>query len=85
MNKVWRGEAFIPNEYFPPNVDKFNAYAIHGQPENQRIYKALFPSNGAQPDFHALEYFQNLDFEIDQKTISQFWKNALNKNCTSFQ
>ena len=47
--------------------------------------KALFPSNGAQPDFHALEYFQNLDFEIDQKTISQFWKNALNKNCTSFQ
>ena len=41
MNKVWRGEAFIPNEYFPPNVDKFNAYAIHGQPENQRIYKGI--------------------------------------------
>jgi hypothetical protein len=28
--KVWFGKARIPASYFPPNVTKFNAYAIHG-------------------------------------------------------
>ncbi|KAK3099275.1 hypothetical protein FSP39_001969 [Pinctada imbricata] len=26
----WKGVAYIPWEYFPPGVTKFNAYAIHG-------------------------------------------------------
>lgn len=83
-NNIWRGEAFIPNEYFPPDIDKFNAYAIHGQPESQRIYKSLFPSNATQPDFHALEFFQTFDMKIDQDTLSDFWMEALGKNCTEY-
>ena len=85
-NKTWRGEAFIPNEYFPPNVDKFNAYAIHGQPEDQRIYKSLFPSTGGKPDFHALEFFEplNADLEIEQKNLSDFWKRAIGKKCIAY-
>ena len=27
----WRGTAVIPSDYFPPNVVKFNAFAIHGK------------------------------------------------------
>ena len=78
--KIWKGKAFIPNEYFPPNVDKFNAYAIHG-PENQRVFKSLFPFDpNLSMDFHRLEFFQPLNFEVEQKVISDFWQNALNKN-----
>ena len=78
--KIWKGIAHIPNEYFPPNVDKFNAYAIHG-PENQRIFKSLFPFDPELPlDFHRLEFFQAFDFDVDQKSVSKFWQDALNKS-----
>ena len=30
-NGKWNGHAKLPREYFPTNVDKFNAYAIHGE------------------------------------------------------
>ena len=75
-NKSWKGEAFIPNEYFPPNVDKYNAYAIHG-PEDKRVYKALFPSDGENPDFHDLKSFKPLELAIDQNSISKFWQDAM--------
>ena len=32
----WKGEARIPVSYFPPNITRFNAYAIHGPPEDRR-------------------------------------------------
>ena len=77
QKKIWKGIAHIPNEYFPPNVDKFNAYTIHG-PENDRIFKSLFPFDPELPlDFHRLEFFQDFDFHVDQKSVSEFWKDAL--------
>ncbi|XP_043917605.1 UPF0462 protein C4orf33 homolog isoform X2 [Protopterus annectens] len=38
----WSGEAFLPWNMFPPGINKFNAYAIHGS-EEKRTYEALFP------------------------------------------
>ena len=28
--KMWTGRARVPAAYFPPNVNRWNAYAIHG-------------------------------------------------------
>ncbi|XP_014785367.1 UPF0462 protein C4orf33 homolog isoform X2 [Octopus bimaculoides] len=61
----WRGIAYIDNEYLPENVTKFNAFAIHGS-KDSRIYSALFPAPKGQfeyPDFHRLEYFQEVSFD----------------------
>lgn len=38
----WNATAIIPWEYFPPNVDKMNSYAIHGSGIG-RMYEALYP------------------------------------------
>ena len=43
----WTGYAKIPVEYFPPNMDKFNAYGIHGT-NDSRIYEALYPAKDGQ-------------------------------------
>jgi hypothetical protein len=62
-NSRWHGVAKIPLSYFPPDVSKFNAYAIHGS-EPDRHYEALYPvpkEAFEQPDFHRLEYFQDID------------------------
>ncbi|KAK3576856.1 hypothetical protein CHS0354_012911 [Potamilus streckersoni] len=69
---VWSGEAYIPVEYFPPKVSKFNAYAIHGS-ETSRQYEALYPITTGQhqePDFHRLEYFQKIEF---QSIVDENW------------
>ena len=42
-NKTWKGNAIIPMDYFPPEVAKINAYAIHGSGEC-RQYEALYPA-----------------------------------------
>ncbi|XP_053559634.1 UPF0462 protein C4orf33 homolog isoform X2 [Bombina bombina] len=63
---VWEGSALLPWDYFPPSVDRFNAYAIHGSGE-KRTYESLYPvpenelQEGQQPDFHRLEYFRPLN------------------------
>ncbi|XP_007523241.2 UPF0462 protein C4orf33 homolog [Erinaceus europaeus] len=63
----WEGRAHLPWSYFPPDVTKFNAYAIHGS-EQQRRYEALYPVplrelwQAPLPDFHRLEYFQPFSF-----------------------
>ncbi len=66
---------FIYREYLPPNIVKFNAFAIHGENwgegvlddynENKR-FEALYPvdteSSGlSSPDFHFLEAFQPIN------------------------
>ena len=81
-NKRWFGHAIIPVDYFPPNVDHFNAYAIHNQPINGEnpIYKSLYPSYGEEPDFHDLESFQEFSTLPLLQTItelSDLWKDAL--------
>ena len=40
---TWCGSAFVPVEYFPPDVNKINAYAIHGT-GNGRQYEAMYPA-----------------------------------------
>ena len=63
--------ALIPKSYFPPNVSKFNAYAIHGKnigeekvaPEDI-VYESLFPTSpGELPaaSFHYLKPFGDID------------------------
>ncbi|XP_053436595.1 UPF0462 protein C4orf33 homolog isoform X2 [Nycticebus coucang] len=52
----WEGKAYLPWSYFPPNVTKFNAFAIHGS-KDKRSYEALYPvpqqelQEGQKPDF----------------------------------
>jgi len=62
--KTWKGSAIIPLEYFPPEVTKINAYAIHGS-GNGRQYEALYPASKDfhTPDFHRLQFFKNFDFK----------------------
>ena len=80
--KRWQGHAVIPLDYFPPNVDHFNAYAIHNQQIDTQdpIYKALYPSSGAEPDFHDLESFQEFSELPLLNNITEYsdvWKDAL--------
>ena len=42
--KTWKGTAIIPLDYFPPDVTKINAYAIHGSGDG-RQYEALYPGS----------------------------------------
>ncbi len=60
----WIGRAHIPRSLFPAHVDRFNAYAIHGQ-DDQRTYESLYPAtiDSDKPDFHRLEFFQSLNFD----------------------
>lgn len=43
VNKdYWVGEARIPESYFPRNVTKMNAYAMHGDKDNRKK-ESLYP------------------------------------------
>lgn len=57
----WEGRADIPWEWLPPGPHRCNAYAIHGLPA-QRIYSAMQPVPGEQPDFHRLQHFVPMDW-----------------------
>jgi len=86
---TWNSIFEIPLSYFPPNVTKYNAYAIHGSDPN-REYQALYKvSNGSEekPDFHRLQYFQPIDIgkivpnDLNKKSFSDsvhgdLWKNV---------
>ena len=72
-NGLWKGTVKIPLEYFPPKVDQFNAYSIHGT-EPSRIYKSLYAVPGPHPDFHRLNCFKSFDL-ITQNEMSDFWKS----------
>ncbi|XP_064084860.1 uncharacterized protein LOC135200292 isoform X1 [Macrobrachium nipponense] len=79
----WIGNARIPVGYLPKNVTKFNAYGIHGSDEN-RVYESLYPApgNATAPDFHALEYFNEIDLsEVlpDQASaeMSELWSDSI--------
>lgn len=56
---TWKGEAIIPWNYFPPDVKRFNAYAIHGTTP-RRIYEALYPvprGSFREPDLWVFFFF----------------------------
>ncbi|KAK3853212.1 hypothetical protein Pcinc_040234, partial [Petrolisthes cinctipes] len=87
---TWKGSAMIPPGYFPPNVTRMNAYAIHGV-DSTRQYQALYPAptnnpNYTQPDFHRLELFRAIDFEYqvtDNSQYSQMWLDAIGSGATT--
>eukprot|EP00055_Hartaetosiga_balthica_P007842 m.27699 g.27699 ORF g.27699 m.27699 type:complete len:241 (-) comp5970_c0_seq1:157-879(-) len=64
---MWHSSVVIPRSYLPKDIEKFNAYSIHGEGENRR-YNALFPvttsDSDNQPDFHKLEWFQLLPEDL---------------------
>lgn len=65
----WEGKALVPWRYFPDDVTKFNAYAIHGSGD-KRVYEALYPipkeqlKKGQLPNFHRLEYFEDFSLNL---------------------
>ena len=73
---LWKGTVQLPLEYFPPKVDKFNAYSIHGTEPN-RTYKSLYAVPGPHPDFHRVVYFQSFNL-IQNNELSDFWKSKIN-------
>lgn len=72
----WEGTAHLPWNYFPPGTNKFNAYAIYGSGEHRK-YEALYPvprhklQEGQKPDFHRLEFFQELNLK---ELMGEDWK-----------
>ncbi|XP_013782432.2 UPF0462 protein C4orf33 homolog [Limulus polyphemus] len=80
----WTGIAEIPVDYFPPNVDRFNAYAIHGSGKD-RMYESLYPvpsGSHTSADFHRLEYFRPIPFtqlipNNAGSPLSEVWRKAL--------
>jgi len=59
----WHCFAEIPLAYFPGNISKFNAYAIHGL-GTERQYESLHSvTDGTlkEPDFHDLQFFGSVD------------------------
>ncbi|CAF1107277.1 unnamed protein product [Adineta ricciae] len=80
----WVGRAYIPCAHLPGRIDRFNAFAIHGQGEN-RSYEALYPApaGSAKPDFHRLELFQPYDFDqlLDQsEKDGASWQNHASRS-----
>jgi len=75
---VWTGLAQIPKSYFPPNITKFNAYAIHG-PATHRKYEALYEVSGDKPNFHRLDKFQAFPYRINTQ-LSSMWQVAMEES-----
>nr|XP_013806998.1 PREDICTED: UPF0462 protein C4orf33 homolog [Apteryx mantelli mantelli] len=76
MENKWEGKACLPWNYFPPCIDKFNAFAIHGSGV-ERKFEALYPvpqhelQEGQKPDFHRLEFFKQLNLK---ELMGEDWK-----------
>ncbi len=82
-------------EYLPPNIVKFNAYAIHGKnwgeskPAGEnKLYEALYPIDAAAtgktgPDFHYLPAFQPINLTQigyeEVQSYSNIWKTAISQ------
>ena len=80
---TWFGTAFLPLEYLPSNVTKFNAFALHGSCEDRK-YDSLYPAPAGalkQADFHQLRYFKNIDLTrlgVEVPTdLSKVWTDAM--------
>ncbi|NXP00698.1 CD033 protein, partial [Certhia brachydactyla] len=76
MKTKWEGKVLLPWRYFPPCTDNFNVFAIHGSGE-ERKYEVLYPvpphelQEGQEPDFHRLEFFEDLNLE---ELTGEDWK-----------
>jgi hypothetical protein len=56
----WSGLARVPTDLLPAPLCRWNAFAIHGRSDARR-YLAAHPLAGAQPDFHQIDRFPELD------------------------
>jgi hypothetical protein len=56
----WLGHAELPLDSIPFDVQRLNAFRIHGVSPN-RAYSAAFPLPTARPDFHAIHLFPTLE------------------------
>ena len=78
-SSTWKGKAKIPVEYFPPDfVDKINAYGIHTDSSGDRVYKALYPVPGDQPDFHRIQHFGQIP--KFSTSSSKVWEDEIDKS-----
>ena len=66
----------------------FNFYSIHGtdnESGNHRVYKSYKPVPGDNPDFHRLQFFENISVEDssilsilkERSSKSAIWQKAL--------
>jgi len=86
-DSMWVGTAIVPEDYFPPVLNKFNVYAAHGQHESRR-HLALFPTDvrtKGGPDFHNMETFQPIDLNsmIDIKDTNFPHENIIRRSLNS--
>ena len=56
----WRGVARVDAAHVPTGLERWNAFAIHGQGLDRR-YLAAAPVPGDGPDFHRIELFPRFD------------------------
>jgi hypothetical protein len=70
LGKRWRGAALVPLAYLPPQIERANAYAIHGS-NDQRRYSAAYPVPGPAPDFHRLEAFGRIEWPPRAAPLAQ--------------
>jgi hypothetical protein len=57
----WQAAAELSTSLLPADLERFNAYAIHGS-GGERRYLAAYPVGGAVPDFHRLSAFGPLNW-----------------------
>ena len=81
----------VPTNYFPPAIDKFNVYGIHknkkvvdrdSTDQLPRVYEALFPVPGTEPNFHRIQHFGGTQFDgiiagNKERKLSEIWTKYL--------
>lgn len=52
QERRWTAFVDIPSSYFPPNITKMNAFAMHnGNEIDSRVYEALYPAPRDDPNY----------------------------------
>lgn len=64
----WRGAAIVPLPYLPAEIQRANAYAIHGE-RGRRHHLAAFPVPGSGPDFHRLDAFGEIKWPPEKEAV----------------
>ena len=52
----WHGYAMVRAQDLPLEINRINAFAIHGRGENRR-FNVAYPLPGPRPDFHQPDHF----------------------------
>lgn len=57
IGEAWHGAARLEASFLPAQLNRANAYAMHGQGQCRR-FLAAFAVPGPRPDFHQPQFFQ---------------------------